>query len=155
MSDSSTLDRAITVDMIHQVLNLVTYHDGETIEGPEQRCEWPQLCHPQYCRFPRYSRRGEPTGLVARVLAELGYPIEVLKELDREYEIGEVLHPGVKIGRSRNAAIRRIDRRGVQLLAYLQDHQKLGWSWSAITTQAFKPRWMIGRLDSRRRPWLY
>jgi hypothetical protein len=76
-------------------------------------------------------------------------------DLDREYELGEVLHPGVKIGRSRSAALSRIDRQGMALLSFLQDHQKIGWSWNDIAVAAFRPRRMIRRLDARRRPWLY
>ena len=155
MAENNTLTRGIDVDAVHQALNLVTFYHGDTVEDAEPACEWPRLCDQQYCRFPRYCRNGEPTGLVGHVLVELGYPLALLQDLDREYELGEVLHPGVKIGRSRNAALRRIDRRGVALLAYLQDHQKVGWSWSDIALQAFRPRWMIQRLDRRRRPWLY
>lgn len=155
MPENKTLSRPISVAMIHDALNLVTYHDGGHVEGPELPCQWPQLCAPTFCRFPRYARHGAPTGLTAHVLSELGYPLQVLKELDLEYEIGEVLHTGVKIARSRNAALVRIDRRGVALLGYLQNHQKVGWSWARIAEQAFRSSWMIRRLDARRRPWLY
>ncbi len=155
MSEHDTLSRIITVGAVKNALNLVTYHEPTHIEDPEPVCEWPRLCAEDYCRFPRYHRAGQPVGLVANVLIQVGLPIEVLKELDREYEIGEVLHPGVKIGRSRNAALSRIDRRGVALLSYLQDNQKVGWTWGEIGLQAFRPRWMIKRLDARRRPWLY
>jgi hypothetical protein len=153
--DNNVLTRQITVDMIHQALNLVTFHHGERVEAPELPCAWKRLCDENYCRFPKYFRNGSPTGLTAHVLMELGYPSTLLRDLDCEYEVGEVLHPGVKIGRSRNAALGRIDRRGIALLAYLQDHQKVGWSWSDIADKAFQPRWMIARLDKRRRPWLY
>lgn len=151
-----TLDRQITVDMVHNALNLWTLPPmGYTVEGPEPACDWPRLCHENFCRFPRYLRDGEPNGLVACLLIELGYPLDLLKDLDVEYELGEVLHPGVKIGRSRNPALTRIDRPALKLLAYLQDAQKIGWSWSDIAAYAFRPRWMIARLDKRRRPWLY
>jgi hypothetical protein len=155
MSDNNTLIRAINVDRVHEALNLAAFHYGSTVEDPEPQCEFSQLCDQGFCRFPRYSRDGLPAGLTANVLAGLGLPIEVLKDLDWEYEVGEVLHPGVKVARSRNAALRRIDEPGMALLAFLQDHQKVGWSWSKIAEQAFRPRWMIPRLDSRRRPWLY
>lgn len=149
------LRRTISVDQVHEALNLVTYHDGDVVEGPEPVCEWSSLCGSRFCRFPRYFAAGGPSGLVANVLVELGYPHGLLKALDCEYEVGEVLHPRVKIGRSRNSALARIDRRGVALLAYMQDHQKVGWSWSDIAYHAFRPRWTITRLDARRRPWLY
>lgn len=145
----------ISVDQVHAAINLVTYHHGATVERPEPVCEWSKLCGRQFCRFPRYFASGVPTGMVAHVLLDLGYPVDLLKALDCEYEVGEVLHPRVKIGRSRNPALARIDRRGVALLAYLQEHSKVGWSWSEISVQAFRPRWTITRLDARRRPWLY
>lgn len=155
MSDD-LMTRPISVDMIHNALNLITYHDPDHIEEPEPACEWAgKLCTEEYCLFPRYFRDGKPAGLVANILIGLSYPTELLKELDREYELGEVLHPGVKIGRSRNAALSRIDRRGVALLSYLQSNQKCGWTWGEIGVHAFRPRWMIKKLDSRRRPWLY
>lgn len=144
----------ITVDQVHEALNLVTFHLGDTVEELEPRCEWFKLCGERYCRFPRYYNNG-PHGLVANTLVELGYPQDLLKQLDWEYEISEVLHPRVKIGRSRNPALARLDRRGIALLAYCQDHQKVGWSWSDIVERAFRPRWTIARLDARRRPWLY
>lgn len=150
-----TLTRIITPGAVRNALNLVTYYDPDHIEDPEPPCEWTKLCAQDMCLFPRYFRRGEPAGLTANVLLRLGYPTDLLKDLDREYEIGEVLHPGVKIGRSRNAALGRIDRRGVALLSFLQNNQKVGWTWGEIALQAFRPRWMIKRLDARRRPWLY
>lgn len=149
------LTRPITVDMLHEALNLVTYHFGPVIEDPEPICEWPRLCGGQFCRFPRYYRGGQEAGLVSHVLLEVGLPVQLLRDLDCEYEMSEVLHPGVKIGRSRNPVLHRFDNKGVALLTYLQDHQKVGWDWQHIAVQAFRPRWMIRRLDQRRRPWLY
>lgn len=144
----------ITVDKIQEALNLVCYHDGETVEGPEPQCEWVKLCGPA-CRFPRYCTGRGPTGLTAAVLVELGYPIDLLKSLDCEYEVSEVLHPGVKIGRSRNQALARIVPPGMKLLSFVQDHQKVGWSWNQIVLAAFRPRRTVKYLDGRRRPWLY
>lgn len=147
--------RVIDLDMVHNALNLVTFEQGGHVEPPEGVCDWPKLCGPQGCRFPRYSRAGQPLGLVSHVLVQLGYPVELLKELDHEHEMGEVLHPGVKIGSSRNLALLRIDNRGMALLTFLQDHQKVGKSWQELAVEAFRPRKLIRRLDSRRRPWLY
>lgn len=156
MPETDTVtNRQITVDMIHEALNLVTFHYGDRVEEPERKCVWTRLCGPEHCRFPRYYRDGLPHGLVANVLAQLGYPHDLLKAMDMEYEISEVIHPGVKIGRSRNQALARIDSRGVALLEYLQNHQKCGWSWKQIADSAFRRRWMITFLDRRRRPWLY
>lgn len=144
----------ITVERIQEAINMVCYRQGRTIEGPEPVCDWPKLCG-EHCKFPRYYTGAQPTGLVAHVLMELGYPVDLLKALDCEYEISELLHPGVKIGRSRNQALARIVPPGMKLLSYLQNHQKVGWSWNDISLNAFKPRWTVKYLDSRRRPWLY
>lgn len=149
------MSEQITVDTLHEALHLICYHDGDMVESPEPFCDWPRLCGDASCRFPRYYRSGHPVGLTSRVLLKVGYPVDLLKDLDCEYEVGEVLHPGVKIGRSRNAALARLGRQGVALLGFLQDHQKVGWSWNDIVVAAFRPRRMIKRLDQRRRPWLY
>lgn len=154
MSENTTLTRHIDVDRLREAVNLVCYHDGDTVEAPEPVCQWSNLCGTEGCKFPRYYRNG-PAGLVAQVLMEVGFPAELLRAMDREYELGEVLHPGVKIGRSRNAALVRLDKQGVALLSFLQDHQKIGWSYNDIAVAAFRPRRMIRRLDARRRPWLY
>lgn len=154
MSEPVT-SRAITMDMVHNALNLVTYENPNVVEAPGPVCDWPKLCGEVGCRFPRYSRAGSPSGLVSAVLVALGYPVEVLKELDHEHEMGELLHPGVKISRSRNLALLRIDNRGMALLTFLQDHQKVGKSWQELAVDAFRPRRTLRRLDARRRPWLY
>lgn len=154
MSDT-VVDRQITADMVVTAVNLVTFYRGRTIERPEPPCGWPRLCSEQACRFPRYYRDGQPTGLVSHVLLRLGYPSDLLKALDMEYELGEVLHPGVKIGRSRNPALVRIDVPGRQLLSFLQDRQKLGRSWNSISAEAVRRERTLAFLDARRRPWLY
>lgn len=153
MSEPTT--RVIDMDMIHNALNLVTLEQGDYVEAPEPVCDWPRLCGREGCRFPRYSRAGEPLGLVAHLLMQLGYPAGLLKELDHEHRMGELLHPGVKIGQSRNLALLRIDNRGMALLTFLQDHQKVGKSWQELAVDAFRPRRTLRRLDARRRPWLY
>jgi hypothetical protein len=158
MSEPAALRRGqvITVDMVKAALMQIVQGQPDIVEAPEPVCEWPRLCGDLGCRFPRYQRGGGPVGLTAHVLLELGYPLDVLKELDCEYEIGEVMHPGVKIARSRNAALARIDRRGMALLGYLQDNQKTGRSWSGVAAWAYRPLYkVIPFLDSRRRPWLY
>lgn len=152
---SDTLSRNITIDVLKEAIDLVCFHHGQTVEAPEPVCEWPNLCDQNFCRFPRYYRNGMPSGLTAFVLVQLGFPVGLLKELDLEYELGEVLHPGVKIGRSRNPALRRIERPGRALLGFVQNSQKIGWSWNEVVDRAFRPNWMIPRLDARRRPWLY
>jgi hypothetical protein len=150
----ATLSRHIHVNRLREAVNLVCLHDGGTVEPPEPVCDYSALCGLEGCKFPRYFRCG-PVGLVAQVLLEVGFPADLLRAMDREYEVGEVLHPGVKIGRSRNAALARLDKQGVALLSFLQDHQKIGWSYHDIAVAAFRPRRMIRRLDARRRPWLY
>lgn len=150
----TTLTRHISVAALHEALNQICANVGGTVEAPEPVCEWRRLCGDQGCRFPRYYRHGA-SGLTARILLEVGLPVDLLLALNREYEVGELLHPGVKIGRSRNAALARIDRPGVALLSFIQDHQKVGWSYDDIAIAAFRSRRMIRRLDARRRPWLY
>lgn len=150
-----TLTRTITAALVVQAMHLVVLESGDFVEAPEPVCAWPKLCGEQFCRFPRYFRAGRPCGLVAHVLLELGYPRDLLKALDAEYEIGEILHPGVKIARSRNNALYRIEAPGRQLLGFLQERQKLGQSWLDISVDAVRPRRMIRYLDARRRPWLY
>lgn len=150
----ATLSRHIHVDRLREAVNVVCLHDGGTVEAPEPVCDYAALCGQEGCKFPRYFRCG-PTGLVAQVLLEVGFPADLLRAMDREYEVGEVLHPGVKIGRSRNAALARLDKQGVALLSFIQDHSKIGWSWNDIAVAAFRPRRMIRMLDARRRPWLY
>lgn len=148
-------DRIITVDIVHAALNLVTYEHPEHVEPQEPVCDWRKLCGDHGCKFPRYSRGGKPVGLTAHLLIQLGYPLDLLKALDFEFEIGELLHPGVKIGQSRNLALLRLDSKAMALLVFLQNHSKLGRSWSELAVDAFRPRRMIKRLDARRRPWLY
>lgn len=145
----------ITVDRIHQALNLLCFQNGTMVEAPELRCEYPKLCGRVSCTFPRYYYGAFPAGFTARVLIELGYPVDLLKALDCEFEEGEVLHPGVKIGRSRNMALTRIVEPGIRLLTFVQDHQKIGWSWNDIVLRAFRPRRTVKLVDQRRRPWLY
>lgn len=146
--------RLISAKMVLEALHMVAFRAGGTVEQLEPECDWPRLCG-RNCQFPRYFRDGKPNGLVAHVLVELGYPTGLLKELDVEYEMSEVLHPGVKIGRSRNPALLRIDRSGRRLLSFMQERQKLGRSWNQLSVEAIKPRLMIPYLDARRRPWLY
>lgn len=151
----STLIRPIKAADVIEAMHLVVLDSGEFVEAPEPVCDWRKLCGDQFCRFPRYFRNGHPAGLVSHVLLELGYPRDLLKQLDTEYEIGEVLHPGVKIIRSRNAALLRVEPSGRKLLGFLQEHQKTGLSWLDISVRAVRPKRMIRYLDARRRPWLY
>lgn len=149
----STVRQDIGPDTVRAAMDLVTFQAPHTEELSE-RCAWDKLCGP-VCRFPRYLRGGKPNGLVATILIELGFGLSVLKELDTEYELGEVLHPGVKIERSRNAAIARIEPSGLALLAFLQENPGGGRTWNEITIDAIRPGWTIKYFDAKRRPWLY
>jgi hypothetical protein len=152
---SEVVPRQITSELVMAAVHLATYRQPDLVEDREPVCEFSRLCGPTGCRFPRYQRAGEPTGLVAHVLLELGYPQDLLKALDTEYEVGEVLHPGVKIGRSRNAALARVDNPGMDLLVFLQERQKDGRSWAELGVLAIRPRRTLKSLDRGRRPWLY
>lgn len=154
MSDELLLTRTITVDNIHQALNILVFLDPDHIDDPAPTCVWPKLCG-ESCQFPSYLRDNGPAGFVAGILIQLGYPLDLLKALDCEYEMGEVMHPGVKIHRSRNKALCRIDPRGIELLRFLQSNERSGQSRAHLTLEAFKPRRMVPYLDARRRPWLY
>ncbi len=143
------------METVQAALAMVTFEHPDMIETIEPSCRWPRLCGDSGCTFPRYYRNGHPNGLVAHVLAGLGYPHELLKALDCEYEIGEVLHPGVRITNARNVALTRMDDRGRALLGFCQAQQRLGFSWRRIAHEAFRPRRMVQLLDARRRPWLY
>lgn len=104
----------------------------------------------------RYVEHGEPVCLVAKILMKLGYSIGVLKELDREYPMGEIVHAGVLIGSSRHPALRKIQPEAIALLQFLQDRQDRGWTWSQIALKAFEPKGlMLAKFDQRNRPWLY
>jgi hypothetical protein len=156
MSESTvTSCRELPAKAVLEALYGVTIEYNDVVEAPEPVCVYQNLCGLDGCRFPRYFRAQRPAGLVSHVLLELGYPRDLLKALDTEYEVGEVLHPGVKIGRSRNPALVRIDKPGRALLSFLQDRQKLGRSWGDLAVEAVRPRRMIPYLDARRRPWLY
>lgn len=157
MSDYDLTDcRMITADKVRNAINIVVWDAGpHTCETPEPPCEFTRLCDPEFCRFPRYQRNGAAAGLVGRTLVQLGYPVKLLLDLDREYEMGEVVHPGVKIATSRNAALARIDSKGRALLAWMQEHQKSGLTWGTLSAQAFGKTWRPQLLDRRRRPWLY
>lgn len=150
--------RAISVADIHRALDLVVYQGGPaTVEQLEPLCGW-DVCSKTgdtFCLFPRYTRDGVAVGLTAKILIQLGYPHQLLLDLDREHELGDILHPGVKIVRSVNAALRRIDPTGIALLAFIQEQQKAGRSWGSITVKAFGPTARPRILDRRRRPWLY
>lgn len=148
--------RSISAHMVQTAISvIVSHHGASTVEAPAPACDWPRLCAPQPCRYPRYSRDGRPCGLVARVLIQLGYPQHLLEDLDREHSVGDVLHPGVVLIESRNAALSRIEASAMALLGFLQARQYQGHSWGHLCTLAFGPRWGFTFRDRRRRPWLY
>lgn len=152
--DVLTQNGAISVDKVCQALNRVIFETPQRQEVPPAQCAWPRLCGKGSCRFPRYFDT-EPRGVVGKTLIRLGFPSTVLKELDTEYKVGEVLHPGVEIDRSRNQALTRIDPRGIALLAWFQDQAKHRLTWSQLHVRAFKPRKGLKYFDRKARPWLY
>lgn len=143
----------ITLDMVHNALSLVVYERPGFAESA-QPCDWTKLCGEQGCKFPRYFR-GEPAGLTSYLLLELGYPAAMLKDLDCEYECGEVLHPGVKIQNSRHPALLRLDDKALALLGWIQQRQTSGMTWNELHLAAFAPYRFVGPFDRKRRPWLY
>lgn len=101
---------------------------------------------------PRYVEKGEPTCLVAMILAKLGYSTGVLKALDQEHPVGELCAAGVRVQESRHPALRKIDPLARMLLQYVQDKQDSGYRWDQIMRAAFSTG-PFG-LDRRRKPWL-
>lgn len=148
-------DDLLTLDRVRQALNLVVYEGAGRVDKPGPPCDWPRLCSKTACWFPHYFRDGEPTGLIAHTLIQLGYPVALLKDLDVEYEMGEVIHPGVKIYNSRNVALLRIEPTAMKLLGWLQDRRKSGMTWGELHCAAFTPYRVLGPFDRKRRPWLY
>lgn len=105
---------------------------------------------------PRYIAQGEPVCLVAKVLTRLGFSVGVLKQLDTEPRIGDILHKGVKVAESRHPALRKIDPVALRLLAYVQDQQDRGQKWANIVGEAFnRSRYLPVRWDQKRKPWLF
>lgn len=105
---------------------------------------------------PRYIDQGEPGCLVAIVLTRLGFPLSMLRALDREHRTGDIFHAGVRIEESRNPSLRRIDKPARQLLAYVQRNQDRGVRWGAIVRDSFRrpplvPDWWV----RERKPWLF
>ncbi len=102
----------------------------------------------------RYVEHDEPHGLVALVMTRLGFSTGVLKALDQEHPLGELLECGVRVAESRHPALRKLDPRARQLLGFVQGGQDAGLAWERILADAFSPRrWFPGR-DRLRRPWL-
>lgn len=100
----------------------------------------------------RYLVAGKPNCLVAKVMARLGFSTTVLRALDREHAIGNVIHPGVRLSESRHPALRALDARTLALLQHIQDCQDAGQRWGAIARKAFSPApWF---LPERSKPWL-
>lgn len=106
---------------------------------------------------PRYVAQGKPTCLVAMVLMKLGFSIGVLKALDAEPRIGDVINPGgARIAESRHPALRRIDPIALRLLCHIQDQQDRGCRWKQIVTSAFQRHRHFGAYwDRRQKPWLF
>lgn len=152
--DLLTKPGAISVDMVCRAVQAVAFKTPARIEAPYFHCVYPRLCGKASCRFPRYYD-GEAQGIVACTLLKLGLPVSLLKDLDTEYEVGEVLHPGVKIANSRNAALTRIDPKGMALLAWLQEQGKHRVHWHRLHLRAFTPRKGMKWTDKKKRPWLY
>ncbi len=102
----------------------------------------------------RYVSRGEPNSLVARVLAELGFSVGVLRSLDHEPPTGELFEVGVAVHESRHAALKKIDPTAMALLAFVQEGQDKGEKAERILRRAFQAGWLFPRRARLRKPWL-
>lgn len=103
----------------------------------------------------RYVEQGKPACLVARALARLGFSVGVLKALDAERPVGELLAPGVRVEESRHPALRKLDPMALRLLQYVQDQQDSGRRWGRVVGDAFTTSVWRGPFDRRRKPWLF
>lgn len=106
---------------------------------------------------PRYMGETAPNCLVGNVLAALGFGVDVLRELDAEFPLGELLSSGIRIGESTNPALQRFELDALALLVFLQDGQDAGLTWFQCLAHAFaKPsRFIPAKYVKERRPWLF
>lgn len=153
--DLLTKPGALSVDKVCQAVSFVLFTYPAMVEAPASNCAFPRLCGKAFCRFPRYFQDDQPFGVVAKALIRLGYPAKLLKDLDCEHEMGEVLHPGVKINNSRNQALARIDPKGMALLTWVQEQSRDKPLYHQLHLRAMTPRKGLKFTDRRRRPWLY
>lgn len=136
--------RKITVDDVKTALETVALTDPDHIDRRAAE------------GLPaRYIDRGKPDCLVARSLAKLGFSTGVLKALDQEHPVGEILHAGVRVEESRHPALRKIDPLALRLLQYVQDQQDNGQRWGRIVADAFSTSVWRTPFDHRRKPWLF
>lgn len=107
---------------------------------------------------PRYlGLDGQPNSLVAHVLLKLGLDTTVLRQMDHEFPLGELLSSGVRISESRHPALSVIDSVALRLLDYLQDCQDCALTWSQALDDAYAkvPRLIPQRFVRDRRPWMF
>jgi hypothetical protein len=136
--------KTISVDEVSRELKAVALADPEHVDPTAD----------EEHLVPQYVHHGRPNCLVARVLVRLGYSTDLLRDLDRERPVGELLHSGVRVSESRHPGLRRIDPVALKLLQYCQDQQDRGQRWGAIVADAFTlSRWFAWR-DRARKPWL-
>lgn len=152
--DVQTESDFLVLATVRDALNVVVYEGSGRVDPSEPACDWIALCGVQACKFPRYFR-GEPTGLIAHTLIQLGFDTHLLKDLDCEYEVGEVMHPGVKIHNSRNIELLRVEPRAISLLGWIQKRRHSGMTWGELSCAAFTPYRLLAPIDRKRRPWLY
>ncbi len=105
---------------------------------------------------PRYVDQGQPNCLVALVLTRFGITLGVLRQLDREHPVGDIVHAGVRVAESRHPALKRFAPAAIDLLDHVQRQQDYGVAWGRIvgvcfTRTRFAPDWY----ERRRKPWLF
>ncbi len=107
---------------------------------------------------PRYlGLDNAPNCLVAHLLIKIGFDEHLLRQLDHEFPLGNILDAGVRISESRHPAVAEFDPKALALLDYLQDCQDGGLPWMDCYLDAFaKPsRFIPMRYVRERRPWLF
>lgn len=138
---TACVERKITVAKVVEVLEQVAAEEPHRVDPSAEAG-----------LMPRYLNQGRPNCLVAQVLSRLGFSRAVLRALDREYPVGELVHAGAEIAHSRNPALRRLDPAGRALLQFIQERQ--GLAWGRVTRDALTPSRWFARPARSRRPWL-
>lgn len=146
MTRADTAVKVITAEQIREVLVEIVAEDPDHLD-PRSADEI----------RPRYCGADGANCLVGKILSRLGFPDQLLVQLDNEFPLGELLSSGVRISESRNPALERIEPKAMALLAYLQDGQDAGLPWIDVFYYAYaKPSRLIPiKYVRERRPWLF
>lgn len=142
---STVISRAITVNAVKEVLEDIVANNPDRAD--------PRVEEGMHAR---YVHHGRPNCLVAHTLTRLGFSMSVLRALDREHGVGNVVDAGVPLIESRHPALRRIDPLALRLLDFVQARQDDGERWASVVRDAFHRHRYFGEYwDRKRKPWLF